>query len=227
MRSLILWLLLLAGALASGCFSAEMYSELRADGSGVDTFRISTSSLLGAAVKKAAQENTTDENVKVSFDDDGETATVSFTRELETFNDVYSLAVSPADPASSPMRSGRVSTGNYLFFKTFKVREKYASSSDEPADKSSMGDAADRVGDTVSGMLSVKRTIKMPGSIVSANTQQIDKKAGAATWNVSMAELKNGYEMEVSSRWINWPAVAGALIVMAVFAGAAVLGGKK
>jgi hypothetical protein len=220
-RSICL-VMLLAVTLLSGCIEWTERTRISADGKCSESIVIAANSFFAEGLRaETKKKEFADMGYRFEIKTDDDKVQLIMSRDFNNAADMYKASrVEPlsgmGEKGGTSAVKGEVKVADFFFVKTFALKET------RPSAKISGEGAQDTGGKKElhkifeKDVFTFKKMIEMPGSIISSNAAEIDKKTATAIWNVSFEDMEKGCTFEVTSRLINIPAVAGTGVLLII-----------
>lgn len=235
---ILLMLLTVAGLSFTGCVEMSLNTKIKSNGSCRESFQVSASSIFAEGVKgEIEKQDLKKDGYAIDTKTEGDKFIVTISRDFSSVADMY--AAKRINPISSITGSNNGSDIKYeykvddLFFvRTITFKEMTPAINTRDGKK---GDQTERQIEVLGkqfaqSMLTFKRTIEMPGSIISSNADEIDRKLNKATWTVPFSRIQGGCSFEIESRVINYSLItitSIGLFIIVILIVIAMTGKKK
>lgn len=220
-RSICL-VMLVATALLSGCIEWTEKTRIHADGKCSESIVIAANSFFAEGLRaETKKKEFADMGYRFEIKTDDDKVQLIMSRDFNNAADMYkALKIEPisgmGEKGGTSTIKGELKVADFFFVKTFSLKETRPSAPISGEGAKEPGANKDLHKIFEKDVFTFKRVIEMPGSIITSNATEIDKKTGTATWNISLEDMEKGCTFEVASRLVNIPAVAGAGVLLII-----------
>ncbi len=196
-----------------GCIEMETKTSIKKDGKCFESISIKAS-LIPPGEEDSSMMTTIKENgYEVSMSTKGTETCFTASKTHDSVKAMYSGK--HFDSVSGELVDGNknvdYSDFNLFFFRKIVLKEHLL-----PDTQQSGMSEKNLLGKIARSSMNMKRVIEMPFPISSSNADFINKKTNTATWSINESMISNGYIIEISSTYVNYPAVSVLIVLLIV-----------
>ena len=204
-------------SLSCGTVNVDLHTTVETSGDVVQEVKLVSEGLIAAALKGAMP--STEKLRKEGWQVESKSAANSFEQTWKRRfkrDETLDMVIFP-DDASAAGATGQPKVTYYLrdsvFLKEYEFRVDIPPSPDMTKELQGLDLPQQQAAKAlVESLFSLSWTITVPGEIVSTNADRREK--NSATWDLTVSSLEKGRQLNLKARYINWPLIAGASLVL-------------